>query len=121
MLYRKKKTPVKKYILPFLQIATIIIKIKAETTTKIVTKMTKTLAIIKYTDNQILTADLRDIAISIKKRIIVYKDIQRRNIIRLKSSIKTALVIKLKDGLITALRNTLSSILLTVKETIVIT
>ena len=41
------------------------------------------------------------------------------NIIRLKKSIKAALVIKLKDGLITALKNTLSSILLTAKETII--
>ena len=56
---------------------------------------------------------------SAKKRIIVYGDIQRRNVIRLKRSIKAALVIKLKDGLITALKNTLSSILLTVKEMIV--
>ena len=54
----------------------------------------------------------------IKKRIVVYRDIQRRNIIRLKRNIKAALVIKLKDGLITALRNALSSILLTVKEII---
>ena len=38
---------------------------------------------------------------------------------RLKRSIKAALVIKLKDGLIAALRNTLSSILLTAKKTIV--
>ena len=64
-----------------------------------------------------LTKDLKDVAISTKKRIAVYKDIQRRNIIRLRRSIKAALVIKPKDGLITALRNTLSSILLTVKET----
>ena len=56
---------------------------------------------------------------STKKRIAVYKDIQRRNIIRLKRSIKAALIIKLKDGLITALRNALSSILLTTKEKIV--
>ena len=70
-------------------------------------------------DNQILTADLRDVAISAKKRIIVYKNIQRRNIIRLKRSIKATSVIKLKDGLITALKNTLSSILLTIKKTIV--
>ena len=55
----------------------------------------------------------------LKKRIVVYRDIQRRNIIRLKRSIKAALVIKLKDSLITALRNALSSILLTVKEIIV--
>jgi len=41
------------------------------------------------------------------------------NVIRLRRSIKAALVIKLKDGLITVLRNVLSSILLTVKETIV--
>ena len=56
---------------------------------------------------------------SVKKRITIYRDIQRRNIIRLKRNIKAVLVIKLKDGLITALKNTLSSILLTVKETIV--
>ena len=56
---------------------------------------------------------------SAKKRIIIYRDIQKRNIIRLKRSIKDALVIKLKDGLIAALNNTLSSILLTAKETIV--
>ena len=55
----------------------------------------------------------------LKKRIIVYKDIQRRNIIRLKRSIKATSVIKLKDGLITASRNALSSILLIIKETIV--
>ena len=55
----------------------------------------------------------------IKKRIVVYRDMQRRNIIRLKRNIKAALVIKLKDGLITALKNTLNSILLTTKETIV--
>ena len=41
------------------------------------------------------------------------------NIIRLKGSIKAALIIKLKDNLITALRNALSSILLTTKEAIV--
>ena len=35
----------------------------------------------------------------LKKRIAVYKDIQRRNIIRLKRSIKAALVIKLKEVL----------------------
>ena len=37
--------------------------------------MTETLAVIKYIDNQILTADLRDITISAKKRIVIYKDI----------------------------------------------
>ena len=36
-----------------------------------------------------------------------------------KKEYKAALIIKLKDSLITVLRNTLSSILLTVKETIV--
>ena len=54
-----------------------------------------------------------------KKRIVIYRDIQKRNIIRIKRNIKAALVIKLKDSLITTLRNTLSSILLTVKEIIV--
>ena len=68
MLYRKRKTLVKKYILPSLQIAAIIIKIKAKTTTEIVTEITKTLAVIKYIDNQILTADLRDVATSTKKK-----------------------------------------------------
>ena len=52
----------------------------------------------------------------LKKRIVIYRDIQRRNVIRLKRSIKATLVIKLKDSLITALRNTLSSTLLTIKE-----
>ena len=52
------------------------------------------------------------------KRDVVYRDIQRRNVIRLKRNIKATLVIKLKDSLITASRNTLSSILLTAKETI---
>ena len=56
---------------------------------------------------------------SAKKRIVVYGDIQRRNAIRLKRNTKAASVIKLKDGLITALKNTLSSILLTAKKTIV--
>ena len=41
------------------------------------------------------------------------------NVIRLKRSIKAALVIEPKDNLITALRNALSNILLTVKEIIV--
>jgi hypothetical protein len=81
--------------------------------------MTKTSAAIKYINNQILTADPRDIATSARKRIIIHKDIQRRNKIRLKRCIKAALVIKLKDSLITALRNTLSNILSTIKETIV--
>ena len=114
-MYRRKNTPAKKHILPSLQITATIIKIKAETTTKI----TKTLAAIKYTDNQILTTNLRDITISTKKRTAVYKDIQRRNAIRLKRSIKAISVIKLKNSLITALKNTSNSILLTAKETIV--
>ena len=56
---------------------------------------------------------------STRKRIIIHGDILKRNIIKLKKSIKAALVIKPKDSLITALKNTLSSILLTIKETIV--
>ena len=50
--------------------------------------MTKTLTIIKYMDNLIITADLRNITMSTKKRIIIYKNIQRRNIIKLKRSVK---------------------------------
>ena len=122
-MYKRRNTLVKKYILLFfLQIIATTIKIKTKTITKItkiITKITETLAVIKHINNQILTANLRDVAIFTKKRIIVYKDIQRRNIIRLKKSIKAALIIKLKDSLITALKNTLSSILLTVKETII--
>ena len=121
MLYRKRKTLVKKYILPSLRIAATTIKIKTATTTKIATKTTKISAVTKYIDNYILTVDLRDIAISTKKRIIIYRDIQRRNIIRQKKKYKAALIIKLKDGLITALKNSLNSILLTIKETIIIT
>ena len=74
-MYGKRKTLVKEYILPSLQIAATIIKIKAKTTTEIVTKTTKTLAEIKHTDNQILIVDLRDIAIFTRKRIVIYKDI----------------------------------------------
>ena len=114
-MYRKRNTLVKEYILFSLRIAATTIKIKAETTTKI----TETLAVIKYTDNQILTVNLKDIAISARKRIAVYRDIQKRNTIRLKRNIKATSVIKLKDGLITALKNALSRILLTAKETIV--
>ena len=43
--------------------------------TKIVTKITEILAVIKYTDNPIAIADLKDITISTKKRITVYRDI----------------------------------------------
>ena len=75
MLYGKRKTLVKKYILLFLQIAATIIKIKAETTTEIITEMTETLAVIKHINNQILTVDLRDVVMSAKKRIVVYGDI----------------------------------------------
>ena len=82
--------------------------------------MTETLATIKYTDTLIVTVDPKDIAISVRKRIATYGNIQRRNIRRLRRSIKAALVIKPKDGLITTLRNALSSILLTMKEKIVI-
>ena len=39
------------------------------------TEITKTLTIIKYTDNLIAIVNLRDIAISTKKRIAIYKDI----------------------------------------------
>ena len=56
---------------------------------------------------------------STKKRIAIYRDIQKRNIIRPKRSIKATIVIKLKDSVITTLRNALNSILLTIKETIV--
>ena len=37
--------------------------------------MIETLAITKYIDNQILIVDPKDITISIKKRIAVYKNI----------------------------------------------
>ena len=74
-MYRRRKTLVKEYILLSLWIAATTIKIKAETTTEIVTEITETLAAIKYIDNQILTADLRDVATSVKKRIVVYGDI----------------------------------------------
>ena len=71
MLYRRKNTPVKECILLFLWIAVTTIKIKAKTTTE----LTETLAAIKYIDNLILIADLRDIAMSARKRIIIYRDI----------------------------------------------
>ena len=67
-------------------------------------------------DNQILTTDPKDIAISVRKRIARHRDIQKRNIIRLKRSIKAVSVIELEDGLIAALKNISSSIPLTAKE-----
>ena len=124
MLHGRRNTPAKKHILPSLQTTATTVKIKAKTitkTTKIATKITKNLAVIKYTDNLIVTTDLKDITMSARKRIAIYRDIQRRNIRRLKRSIKAALVTKPKNNLITVLRNTLSSTLLTVKEIIVIT
>jgi hypothetical protein len=78
LLYRRRNTLIKECILPSLQIAVIIIKIKTETITEIteiVTKIIKTLAVIKYMDNLIVTVDLRDVAISTKKRITIYKNI----------------------------------------------
>ena len=54
-----------------------------------------------------------------RKRIAVHRDIQRRNVIRLRRTIKAISVIELKNGLITALRNISSSILLTIKEKII--
>jgi len=70
-LYRRRNTLAKKRILLSLRIVITTIKIKAETTTEI----TKTLAAIKYTDTLIATADLRDVTISIRKRIAAYRDI----------------------------------------------
>ena len=72
-------------------------------------------------DNLILTADPKGIATSAKKRIAIYGNIQRRNATRPKRSIKAALATKPKDDLTTVSRNTLSSILLTAKKTIVMT
>ena len=123
-MHRRKNTPAKKRILLSLWIITTIIKIKAETITKITeiaTKTTKTLAVIKYTNNQMLTENPRDVTISARKKIAVHGDIQRRNIIRLRRSTKATSIIKPKDGLITISRNALNSILLTIKETIVMT
>jgi hypothetical protein len=37
--------------------------------------MTETLAVIKYVDNLIAIADLKDITISTRKRITIYRDI----------------------------------------------
>ena len=78
MLYRRKNTLAKKHILLSLWIVATITKIKAETmtkTTEIATKITKTLATIEYIDNQILIVNLRDVAMSARKRIAVYGDI----------------------------------------------
>ena len=61
--YIGEGTPQLRIILSSLQIAAIIIKIKAETTTEttqIATETTETLATIKYTNNPIVTADPRD-------------------------------------------------------------
>ena len=39
------------------------------------TKITKTLAVIKYINILIIIADLKDVIISTKKRNVIYKDI----------------------------------------------
>ena len=78
MLYGRRNTLAKKRILPSLWTAATTIKIKAETTTKttkIATKTTETLAAIKHIDNPIVIIDLKDVAMSARKRIIVYRDI----------------------------------------------
>ena len=77
-MHRRRNTPAKKRILLSLQIVVTTIKIKAETITKITeiaTKTTETLAVIEHIDNLIVTADLRDVTISIRKRIATYRDI----------------------------------------------
>jgi hypothetical protein len=106
-LHRRRNTLVKEYILPSLQtIDTIVAKIKAETMIKTTTKIaTKT------------TIDLGDVAMSARKRIANYRNIQRWNAIKLRTSTKATLVIELEDSLTTTLRNALNSISLTTKET----
>ena len=78
-MYRRRNTLVKECILPSLQTINIIItKIKAETTTKIAiktTKTTETLVTIEHTNNQIAIADPRDVATSARKRIANYRSI----------------------------------------------
>ena len=78
MLYGRRNILIKKCVLFSLWIAAIIIKIKAETITKITeiaTEMTETLAVIEYIDNLIAIVDLKDVAMSARKRIVVYRDI----------------------------------------------
>ena len=81
-------------------------KIEAETMTKTTTKIATK-----------MTTDLKDIAMSARKRIANHRNIQRWNAIKLRTSTKAALAIKLEDGSTTALRNASNSISLTTKET----
>jgi hypothetical protein len=118
LLYKRRSTLTKG--LPSLQIATT--TIKTETTTKITktitetTKTTKTLVAIKHTDNLIATVDLRDVATSAKKRIAGYGNIQIRNRQERKRLIKASLITAQMDTSTIALRNSLSSILLSAKK-----
>jgi hypothetical protein len=66
-LYRRRRTLTKGLL--SLQIAAT--TIKAET----ITETTETLVAIKHTDNLIATADLKDVAMSAKKRIADYRNI----------------------------------------------
>jgi hypothetical protein len=78
LLYRRKNTLVKKYILSSLQtIDTIIAKTETTKTITKTTETTKTLVTIEYTDNLITTADPENVVISVKKRIADYRNIQR--------------------------------------------
>ena len=43
--------------------------------TEIVTEITETLAAIKYINNLIVTVDLKDVAMSARKRTAVHRDI----------------------------------------------
>jgi hypothetical protein len=84
LLYRKRNTLTKK--LSFLQIINIIVtkikiiktiteKTKTIKTITEITETTKTLVIIEYTDNLITTTDLENVVISVRKRIINYRNI----------------------------------------------
>jgi hypothetical protein len=76
-LYRRKNISVKEYILSSLQTVNTIIA-KTETT-ETTTETTETLVTIEHTDNLITIADPEDTAISVRKRIANYRNIQTKN------------------------------------------
>ena len=69
-------------------------------------------------DRQIVI-DSKDIVIFARRKTTVYRNTLTRNTVRQGKSTETILIVKLKDTIVTILRNTLNSILLTIKGIII--
>ena len=102
MLYRKRKIPIR-YIQPSLQTAVTTV---ARATIEIAIATTETTVTIEYTSNR--TADLKDIAISVRRKTADYRSIYIKSIQKPRNYTRTSLT--------TISRNVSSSILSTAKK-----